>query len=197
MTQVKQRKGWRMSCDVALLILQAFRHFTYVTAHSPTLPSIYLRHSSFSNPSVALPTSQLIVHPFHCFTYFTAHSPTLPTLYLRHSSFSNPSVTSPTSQFILQPFFRFSYVTSSSLNSPGEPPMARSYRSYLCLVKLSTLVPDVGRQVGRVGLRFMALLTSQVIVPLSTVSVKSPTNFAGPTALLPFPRKSYSGFLRS
>ena len=40
------------------------------------------------------------------------------------SSFSNPSVASPTSQLILQPFFRFSYVTSSSLNSPGEPPMA-------------------------------------------------------------------------
>ena len=37
----------------------------------------------------------------------------------------NSSVALPTSQFILQPFFRFSYVTSSSLNSPGEPPMAR------------------------------------------------------------------------
>ena len=47
------------------------RHFTYVTTHSPTLPSLYLRHSSFSNPSVASPTS---------------------------SSFSNPSFASPTSQ---------------------------------------------------------------------------------------------------
>ena len=28
-------------------------HFTYVTAHSPTLLSLYLRHSSFSNPSFA------------------------------------------------------------------------------------------------------------------------------------------------
>ena len=27
-----------------ILILQALRHFTYVTAHSPTLPSLYLRH---------------------------------------------------------------------------------------------------------------------------------------------------------
>ena len=35
-----------------------FRHFTYVTAHSPTLPSLYLRHSSFSNPFFASPTSQ-------------------------------------------------------------------------------------------------------------------------------------------
>ena len=58
------------------------------------------------------------------FSYVTAHSPTLSSLYLRHSSFPNPSVASPTSQFILQPFFCFSYVTSSSLNSPGEPPMA-------------------------------------------------------------------------
>ena len=40
------------------LILQAFRRFTYVTAHSPTLPLLYLRHSSFSNPSFASPTSQ-------------------------------------------------------------------------------------------------------------------------------------------
>ena len=79
--------------------------------------------SSFFNPSVALPTSQLILQPFHCFTYVTTHSPTLPSLYLRHSSFSNPSVASPTSKYILQPFFCFSYVTSSSLNSPGESPM--------------------------------------------------------------------------
>ena len=106
------------------LILQPFRHFTYVTAHSPTLPSL-LRHSSFSNPSVALPTSQLILQTFHRFTYVTAHSPTLPSflrhthsptlpsLYLRHSSFSNPSVAS-TSQLILQTFRRFTYVTAHS-----------------------------------------------------------------------------------
>ena len=110
------------------LILQPFRRFTYVTAHSPTLPLLHLRHSSFSNPSFASPTSQalhllLILEPFRHFTYVTPHSPTLPSLYLSHSSFSNPSVASPTSQPILQPFFRFSYVTSSSLTSPGEPPM--------------------------------------------------------------------------
>ena len=91
------------------LSLQTFRCFTYVTAHSSTLPSLYLRHSSFSNPSVALPTSQLILQPsphftyvtahsptFPRFTYVTTHSPTLPSLYLRHISFSNPSVASPT-----------------------------------------------------------------------------------------------------
>ena len=67
-------------------------------AHSPTIPSLHLRHNSFSNLSVALLTSQHILQPFRRFTM---------------------------SQFILQPFFRFSYVTSSSLNSPGEPAMLR------------------------------------------------------------------------
>ena len=42
------------------LILQPFRHFTYVTAHSPTLPSLYLRHSAFSNHSFASPTSKAL-----------------------------------------------------------------------------------------------------------------------------------------
>ena len=100
-------------------------HFTYVTAHSdsPSFPSLHLRHSSLSDPSLALPTSQLILQPFRCFTYIRAHSPTLPSLYLRHNLFSNSSVASPTSQIILQPFFRLSYVTGFSLTSPGEPPM--------------------------------------------------------------------------
>ena len=80
------------------------------TAHSPTFPSLHLRHSSFSNSSVALTTSQF-------------KSLTFPSVHLRHSSFSNPSVASTTSQLILQPFFRFSYVTGSSLTWPGEPPM--------------------------------------------------------------------------
>ena len=57
------------------LILQPFCHFTYVTAHYPTFPSLYLRHSSFSNPSVALPTSQLILQPF-------------PLLHLHHKFFT-------------------------------------------------------------------------------------------------------------
>ena len=56
--------------------------------------SLHLRHSSFSNPSVA----ELILQPFRHFTYVTAHSPTLSSLYLRHSSFSNPSFAYPTSQ---------------------------------------------------------------------------------------------------
>ena len=102
--------------------------YSHSRAHSPTFPSLHLRHNSFSNPSVALPTSQHILQTFRCFTYHSsfsnhslasptsqalqsrAHSPTLPSLYLRHSSFSNLSVASSTSQLILQPFFRFSYV---------------------------------------------------------------------------------------
>ena len=78
-----RKKSWRMSCDVdeateglenqlwcrwsdgkfgewALLILQTFPPFTYVTAHSPTLPLLHLHHSSFSNPSFASPTSQAL-----------------------------------------------------------------------------------------------------------------------------------------
>ena len=104
-TQEKQKKGWRMNCDVgeALLILQAFSHFTYFTAHSPSFPSLYLRHSSFSNPSVALPTSKLILQPFRCFTYITAHSPTLLLLLLRHK------------------FFTY---------SPGEPPMLSKQQTH-------------------------------------------------------------------
>ena len=40
------------------LILEPLPRFTYVTAHSPTLPLFHLRHSLFSNPSLASPTSQ-------------------------------------------------------------------------------------------------------------------------------------------
>ena len=123
---------------------------TMSSAHSPSFPSLHLRHNSFSNPSVTSPTSQLILQPsfrfsyvtgssltspgesraelilqpFRHFTYVITHSPTLPSLYLRHSSFFKPSVASPTSQLILQSSFRFSYVTGSSLTSPGEPPMS-------------------------------------------------------------------------
>ena len=46
------------------LILQLFHRFTYVTAHSPTLPLLHLRHSSFLNPSFASPTSQAL-HLIH------------------------------------------------------------------------------------------------------------------------------------
>ena len=44
--------------------------------------------NELSNPSVALPTSQLILQPFRCFTYVTAHSPTLLSLLLSYRLFT-------------------------------------------------------------------------------------------------------------
>ena len=49
LTQVKWRKGWRMSCDVG-----------EAPPHSPTLTSLHLRHSSFYSPPVASPTLQAL-----------------------------------------------------------------------------------------------------------------------------------------
>ena len=46
--------------------------------NSPTFPSLHQCHSSFSNPSFALPTSQLILQPFFCFSYITCYSLTSP-----------------------------------------------------------------------------------------------------------------------
>ena len=101
------------------------------SVHSLTFPSLHLSHNSFSNPSVALPTSQLILQPFRCFTYVTVHSPTL---------------------------LRFSYVTSSSLNSPGEPPMSQRYickmatpvyKSFCVLQFAATAIPKTCRPSGR------------------------------------------------
>ena len=61
---------------------------TMSSAHSPSFPSLHLHHSSFSYPSIALPTSQLILQPFRCFTYVTVHSPTLLLLLLHHRLFT-------------------------------------------------------------------------------------------------------------
>ena len=69
-----------MSCDVG--------EVTEISAHSPRFQLLHLRQSSFSNPSLALPTSKLIRQPFRCFTYATAHSPTLLSLFLRHRIFT-------------------------------------------------------------------------------------------------------------
>ena len=99
-------------CMSAPLILQPFCHFTYITTHSPTLLSLYLHYSSFSNPSVASPTSQFIPQPFFRFSYVTSCS------FNELCSFSNLPVTSPTSQLILQPFRRFTYVTTHSQTLP-------------------------------------------------------------------------------
>ena len=67
-----------MSCDVGEVMErlenEPFCHFTYVTTHSPTLPFLYLRNSSFSNHSVASSTSQFILQPFFRFSYVTSPS---------------------------------------------------------------------------------------------------------------------------
>ena len=88
--------------------------------HSPTFPSLHLRHNSFSNPSVAIPTSQLIIKPFRCFINVIVHYQTLLSHLLRHKlcSFSKLSVTSPKSQLILQSFRRFTYITAYSPTLP-------------------------------------------------------------------------------
>ena len=69
-------------------MLRSCSFILFSCSHSPLFPSFHLRHSSFWNPSVALPTSQLIFQPFRSFTYVTAHSPTLLSLLLRHRLFT-------------------------------------------------------------------------------------------------------------
>ena len=101
-------------CDVTESLENEQSSFTYIAAHSPPLLSLYLRDSSFSNPSIASHMSQLILQPFFCFSYVTGSSFTLP----GESSFSNISITSPTSELILQPFRRFTYVTAHSPTFP-------------------------------------------------------------------------------
>ena len=71
-TQEKRKKSWRMKCDVisptSQLILQPFRRFTYVTAHSSILPLLHLRHSSFS-------TLLSLLRRHRLFTYVTWRAP--------------------------------------------------------------------------------------------------------------------------
>ena len=85
--------------------------------------SLHPRHSSFSNPSVALPASQLIIQPSRCFTYVTVHSTTL---LLRHRIFTyvtwraahgfQPNLYA---LLILQAFSHFTYVTAHSPTLPS------------------------------------------------------------------------------
>ena len=62
-----------MSSPTSQLILQTFRRFTYVRAHSPAVPLLHQRHRSFSNPSFPSPKSQAL-HLHHltgrpCYEY--------------------------------------------------------------------------------------------------------------------------------
>ena len=86
----KRKKGWRMSCDVGEVTVSLENElcYYYELCSFSKLSVTHLRHSSFSNPSVALPTSQFILQPFRCFVYVTAHSPTLLSLFLRHRLFT-------------------------------------------------------------------------------------------------------------
>ena len=86
------------------------RHYSELCSFS-NLSVTHLCHNSFSNTSVALPTSQPILQPFRRLT--TSQ------LILQHFRYFTY-----VTKLILQPFCRFFYVTSSSLNSPGEPPIS-------------------------------------------------------------------------
>ena len=66
---MKWLKAWRMSRT---------HSYSHSRAHSPTFPSLHLRHNSFSNPSVASPTSQIILQPLFPFSYVTGFSLTPP-----------------------------------------------------------------------------------------------------------------------
>ena len=68
---------WRRWSDGKL---GEWAELTYVTAHSPTFPSLHLRHYSFSNTSVASPKSQLVLQPFFLFSYVTGSSPGEPSM---------------------------------------------------------------------------------------------------------------------
>ena len=111
-----------MSCDVgeAELNLQPLRHFTYVVALSPTLPSLYLCHSSFSNSSVASPMSQLIVQPFFLFSYVTGSSLTSP---------GEPPMVR-LKKFTLQRSFDYFKGLMSSAHSPTFPSLHVRHRSF-------------------------------------------------------------------
>ena len=52
--------NFSVTSPTSQLILQTFSRFTYVTAHSTTLPLLHLRQSSFFNPSFASPTSPVL-----------------------------------------------------------------------------------------------------------------------------------------
>ena len=68
-----------VTSPMSQFILQPFRRFTYVTARSPILPLLHLRHT-FSNPSFASPTS----HALHL-RQLTSHPWTIPGYNLTHS----------------------------------------------------------------------------------------------------------------
>ena len=102
------------------------RFSVWIFSHSWLVPiitsgirffALHLRHCSFSNPSLALPTSQLILQPFRCFTYDTVHSPTLLSLLLPHRIFTYVSWRAAHGPF--QWFFHFGEEIAITLNHIG------------------------------------------------------------------------------
>ena len=94
--------------------------------------SLHLRHSSFSNPPAALPTSQLVLQPFRCFTTVIDISPTSQLILQLFCSFIY--VTAHSTHFRC-----FIYVTGTSRTSPGELPMHRGMKKQAFYSKLLSL----------------------------------------------------------
>ena len=138
---------------MALLILQPFRHFTYVTAHSPTLPSLYLHHSSFSNPSVASPTSQLILQPFFCFSYVTCSSLTSP---------GKPPMGHARVLFLRLPVHNISInLTSLSIQLAVSSILVNELYAYYC-VKSCHLTTIINKWIKNVKNNFYVILSTVV-----------------------------------
>ena len=121
-TEVLENELWRRWSDgkvgewaelavivIEELILQPFSHITYITTHCLTLLSLYVRHRSFFNPFVALPTSQLISNP-------SVAWPTSQALHLINLA-SRPCVT--LSNFLQNKQFLFSNTKSCLVNFRG------------------------------------------------------------------------------
>ena len=113
------------------LILQHLRCFIYVTAHSPSLPSLHLIHKSFKIWSQILSDLHLLLP---CSTqWMTMNTYQGCCFLMKLCSFSNLSVTSLTSQLILQPFRRFISVRT---HSPTLPLLHLHHSSFPTLTSL-------------------------------------------------------------
>ena len=111
-----------------------------VRTHSPTFPSLHLRHNSFSNPSVALLTSQLILRTFH------SHSYICPSLVpIMSKIIPVPNITTHVRMFHSHSYIRPSLVpiTSKIIPVPNITTHLRSFHSnsYIC----PSLVPIMSK----------------------------------------------------
>ena len=147
--------------------------YSHSRAHTPTFPSLHLRHNSFSNSSVALPTSQLILQPFRCFTYVTAHSPTLLSFHLRHRLFTYVTwradhawsnyitAHSPTLLSLHLRHRLFTYVTAHS-DSPNFPSLHLRHSSF----SNPCMASSTSQLIFRPFLRFTYVTTHSTTFPL-------------------------------